>query len=67
MKELPHLVPHDMAAERCTIGAMIICGADRVTFNKIRRAVWPDAFFESTHGLLYRVLSGMVDAATLMA
>jgi replicative DNA helicase len=55
-------VPQDTAAEQCAIASMMLCGDEKVLFNKIRRQLWPRAFYQSDNATLFRVLCRMADA-----
>lgn len=56
------LPPCDIEAEKCTIGAMMLCGEDHVTFESIRRIVWRAAFYSDDCGTLFKAICDMADA-----
>lgn len=57
------LPPHDIDAERCALASMMLCTEDnRVLFRRIRRQLWPGAFFQGDHATIFRALCRMDDA-----
>lgn len=60
--ELDRLPRMDLNAEMSVLGAMALCGDDRATFRATRRLLWPLAFYDIDHQLIFRVLCEADDA-----
>src|SRR5687767_2324155 len=55
------LPPHDLDAEVCTLGSMMLSGDDAV-FHEIRAMLARDAFYQADNQIIFDVLCKMNDA-----
>lgn len=56
--------PHDIDAEMCVLGSMMLCGDDVERFALVRARVRRDAFYQADHQIIYDALCSMADAGT---
>lgn len=54
--------PQDVEAERGTIASMMLCRDDPARFERIRKIVWPAAFFQPDHRVLFDAMCAVVDS-----
>lgn len=73
INQFERIPPHDIEAEICTLGSLMLCGTDANFFSEIRSLISSDSFFSTDHSIIYGTIDRMqkagekVDFVTLRA
>lgn len=59
---IERLPPHDLAAEACAVGSLLLAGNDAALVRAIRQAARPEDFYLADHGAVFAAALAVADA-----
>src|SRR5437870_82537 len=61
VRQFDRLPPHDLDAELCVLGTLILCGDDSAAFAATRAVVRSEMFYQADHQIVFDTLCRMAD------
>src|SRR3954469_6238529 len=55
--QFDRIPPHDLEAERCVIGSMMLAGNEHTIVDDVRELLRPECFYQADHGVLFNVMT----------
>jgi replicative DNA helicase len=59
--QFDRVAPHDIEAEQLTLSSLAKCDGDTALFARVRETVWPEAFFQPDHQVIFASLCALSD------